>query len=96
MYTTALDMTDFPSQNYDSRKLKEGIEKHHELESKIAFTKNWKQRKLSFFLVISSDLSTDEAIQQVYEISTQDDEKDIALLLSGVILRSHKETKQVP
>ena len=50
---------------------------------------------LLFFLVYSSYISIDQAIRQLYKLSMQNEVKDVALLLQGVILRSLKNKNEL-
>lgn len=70
---------------------------HPVLGPKLAFTKiQPEDNTWPFYLVYSSSISVGEAISQIYNLASKDAIKNVALLLRGVILRSFKESKELP
>ncbi|GFS04697.1 hypothetical protein ElyMa_006502100 [Elysia marginata] len=63
MYTMALDDTGFPNDEYKSIKLRQKIENHPDLGSKVTFTKIDSKGNFPFYLVYNSSITTEEAIQ---------------------------------
>ena len=66
------------------------------LGQKLVFTKMESKESLPFYLVYSFDITTEEAVNQTYQLASKDTVKEVALLLRGIILRAFKESKDLP
>jgi hypothetical protein len=96
IYVAGLNKTWFPNTYYRAEMLKKKLEKHCVLGQKLVFTKMDVQRSLSFYLIYSSDITTEEAVKQAYQLASKDTVKHVALILRSIITRSFKESTELP
>ena len=98
IYTAKLDETSFGNPNYRAEKLMRRLESHPEIGRNLVFNKVEPDERgsLPFYLVHSTSLTVNDAVRQVYKLTSKDCMKDVALLLRGIICRAFRERKALP
>ncbi|XP_076365886.1 uncharacterized protein LOC143254621 [Tachypleus tridentatus] len=92
LYATELQQTRYDNPHYRAEKLKDKLQKHPRLGSKLEFTLVETGRgKLPFYLVFNSSTKTSSAIAKAYQLASQDPMRDVGMILRGAILQAYEQ-----
>ena len=95
-YKDELKDTPFANPKYRAGKLKSKFEKHEAYKGKLSFCKVSAKGKFESFLVYSTGMSLDKAIQSTHELHSVDAITDVALFLRRIITSAFEESKDIP
>ena len=97
MYTAELEKTPFKNPNYQgAKRLKPKLENHSDLSGKIQFVKCDLPNSQPFFLLYNSKITVGDAVSEAYSLATTDSVREVALLMRGIIMKSFRDSKELP
>ena len=87
IYIDSLESSNHPNNQYRGEKLKNKLEKHPTISSKISFLKLEKSKQFESYLILNSSITVQQALSNAYEIGRKDKLKEIALDLRYSIFK---------
>ena len=95
-YKEALKDTQFANSKYRSSKLKSKLEKCDVYKGRLSFCKVDGKGKFESYLVYSSQIGVEKAIQSMHDLSSSDTMSDVALFLHRSITKAFEESEELP
>lgn len=96
LYIQELERNGFPNPDYRSNSLKARIEKH-EIRELINFTKTQGDKGcIEYILEYSANIALSDAVARAYRLGSEDELKDVALLLRNLILQGYQKSTPLP
>ncbi|CAH1773854.1 unnamed protein product [Owenia fusiformis] len=96
LYIQELQKNGFPNSDYRGEKLKARIE-DHEIYQKISFANVSPGDKgcINYNVIYKSSLTVVDALDKAYKLGSEDEYKDVALLIRGIIQQAYKDSKSL-
>lgn len=96
LYMETLENQGFPNPEYRSEKLTRRLQGDRDISHELAFSKVPHRGCIESSLVYSSKITVDEAVGRAYKLGTTNQLQEAALTLHSLIIKSFKESKELP